>query len=513
MSIRTINRRETLVRLSDLLDRVQPDHPVWVSLSGQRIRAADLQDWLRSARAIALSFRRKKVAILAANDLELGTLLLLFDGVASEMAILPTGQDERTLQAIVIESKIDSVVTIGGEITVPGCDVVTLDIPPVGTFLRSDRCIPMDVRPQSRSTASAFQTHGVGGTTTRSVCVEDRAPAGGGSVDGQMNEVLPTRWILPTSGTTGRPKLVSHTLASLSRSVKSDLERGKEFVWGSLYSLGSFAGLQVFLQSLFGGSTIILSNDSTTLTDRIAAFCDLKCNALSATPTMWRMILMTGAANSLDLKRITLGGEICDQPILDQLRKLFPTARVTHIYASTEAGVGFAVRDGMEGFPAHFLSEPPDGIQLRRSEAGTLLVKPAKLEQSYSDPQRELAGSDGFIDTEDMIERRGDRFHFAGRASGMINVGGRKVHPHDVERALLKHPAVSMARVSAKRNPFTGSIVESEVVLAEGAELDPVDAPSILVRFCRESLEPYKVPAIVSLVDSIEISATGKIKR
>ena len=78
-------------------------------------------------------------------------------------------------------------------------------------------------------------------------------------------------------------------------------------------------------------------------------------NAMSATPTLWRKILMSDASRSLALRSITLGGEIADQQVLSTLASTYPSARIRHIYASTEAGTGFSVTDGKAGFPVSFL--------------------------------------------------------------------------------------------------------------------------------------------------------------
>ena len=79
-----------------------------------------------------------------------------------------------------------------------------------------------------------------------------------------------------------------------------------------------------------------------------------------------------------------------------------------------------------------------------------------------------LADEDGFVDTGDIVERRGDRLYFVGRRSGVINVGGAKVHPEEVEAALNAHAAVRASRVFARKSPITGALVFAEVVLRDG---------------------------------------------
>ena len=117
------------------------------------------------------------------------------------------------------------------------------------------------------------------------------------------------------------------------------------------------------------------------------------------------------------------------------------------------------------------------------------------------------------IDTGDVVRRQGDRFVFVGRAGGVINVGGRKVHPNEVESVLLSCPGVQLARVFARRSPLTGCLVEAEVVTDSlmGEHSEGLEAEAIA--FCRQHLEPYKIPAIVRVVDSLQLTPSGKVVR
>src|SRR5204863_2226858 len=81
-----------------------------------------------------------------------------------------------------------------------------------------------------------------------------------------------------------------------------------------------------------------------------------------------------------------------------------------------------------------------------------------------------LVDADGFVDTGDVVERRGDRYHFVGRRGGIINVGGLKVHPEEVEAVINAHPHVRMSRVRTRKNPITGALVVADLVLNGGGE-------------------------------------------
>ncbi len=317
-----------------------------------------------------------------------------------------------------------------------------------------------------------------------------------------------TAWIMTTSGTTSTPKLVRHSLSSLTRTARLDTDRGRGQVWGMVYDYTRFAGLQVVLQSLMSGACLALPPQDAELNAQLVFLGTQGVTHLSATPTMWRKILMCPQHKQMDLRQITLGGEIADDAVLASVARAWPDARVSHIFASTEAGVGFSVIDRKAGFPASYLTDPPSGIGLRIAE-GRLWVRNEQVGAQYLGDRDTLA-QDGWVDTGDMVEQREDRVHFKGRESGVINVGGNKVHPEEVERALLAHPHVQMARVYAKANPIMGALVMADVV-------PKADAPETLKQdlgaFLRARLEKHMVPASIRLLDGFEINAAGKIKR
>ncbi len=78
-----------------------------------------------------------------------------------------------------------------------------------------------------------------------------------------------------------------------------------------------------------------------------------------------------------------------------------------------------------------------------------------------------------FVDTGDMVELRGDRYHFVGRRGGIINIGGLKVHPEEIEAVINRHAEVRMSRARSRRSPITGSIVVADVILADGCDVEP----------------------------------------
>ncbi|WP_345852201.1 AMP-binding protein [Shewanella algae] len=319
-----------------------------------------------------------------------------------------------------------------------------------------------------------------------------------------------TGYILATSGTTGTPKLASYTLSSLTATAQKNIARGAEFIWGLSYDINRFAGLQVYLQVVVAGSTLVIPSKNETIDSLVQLYIDKRVNSVSATPSFWRKVLMVPSHKSVPLKRITLGGEISNQSILNALSNSFPNASIIHIYASTEAGVGFAVKDKREGFPIHFLTEDTDLACQLKVENCLLWIKSQHGCSNFVKGELEV-DLDGFINTGDLVEVNGERVLFLGRESGSINVGGNKVMPEKVEAVLESSPLVLMANVFAKKNPVLGALVSVEVVLTEqGEALSSKELKAELINYCRDKLEAFEIPAMFKRVDVIATNATGK---
>jgi non-ribosomal peptide synthetase component E (peptide arylation enzyme) len=178
---------------------------------------------------------------------------------------------------------------------------------------------------------------------------------------------------------------------------------------------------------------------------------------------------------------------------------------MVHIYASTEAGACFSVKDGLAGFPVAYTTNPPEGVDLRVTDDRLLWIRPSTHDQQYLNSDTNLFDADGFINTGDLVVKSGDRYYFVGRANGSINVGGDKVHPEEVEAALLTFSCVRQARVYAKNNAFLGAVVAADVV---------VDTANFsrdhLLKELARMLPPYKIPATLNIVSDLELSSAGK---
>jgi acyl-coenzyme A synthetase/AMP-(fatty) acid ligase len=324
-----------------------------------------------------------------------------------------------------------------------------------------------------------------------------------------------TEWVLLTSGTTGRPKLVAHTLSTLAGAIEEERAAAKGIVWSTFYDIRRYGGLQIFLRAALTGASLVLSSAQESTADFLARAGARGVTHISGTPSHWRRAAMSIAAGLISPVYIRLSGEIADQAILSHLRAIYPKAKIAHAFATTEAGVVFTVNDGLMGFPLNVLQNTPN-VELK-IENNSLLVRSKRTARCYlGDNSPVLKDADGFVNTGDVLEERRGRFYFAGRGDGVINVGGKKVHPEEVEAVINGHPEVQMSLVRTKKSAIVGAVVVADVVLKTNAQC-PADGTgelhSDILRMCREALDTYKVPASINFVRALPVAESGKLLR
>lgn len=311
-----------------------------------------------------------------------------------------------------------------------------------------------------------------------------------------LNEIV-TNWILYSSGTTGQPKAVSHTLSSLTQQIRDGKTDNKKLIWGLLYEPIRMAGVQVILNAYLRSETLMTCDTEDLLIDKFAFFANHGVTALSGTPTMFRILLQYQDLPKIDLVQITLGGEIADQKILDSLVKVFPKSRITHIYASTEIGFGFAVSDRRAGFPTEYLDSTKSKYRISIIEDELCIL----------DGSRTDAKGPDYIHTGDIVELKEDRVLFRGRNSGVVNIAGAKVWPEEIENFMRTHSLIQEVVVFGARSSQSGQILSAKVVVSPGL------TASEIRKWMRKHLPSYRVPAVIQLVDTLEITNNGKIGR
>jgi acyl-coenzyme A synthetase/AMP-(fatty) acid ligase len=413
-------------------------------------------------------FRGKSLLVWCKRQRTVVETLLQLDGIAARLVLCPADFALEHLAPIIAEAEIDAIVTDSTALAEQARDARPI------VFVEGEARYVLDP-------------------------AEDRSRT--------------TEWVLFTSGTSGRPKLVAHTLSSLSGPVGDFHGRAQGIVWSTFYDLRGYGGMQILLRALIGGASLVLSQAG----EPVAAFLE-RANSygvthISGTPSHWRRALMSAAAHRFAPRYVRLSGEIADQAILDRLAASFPQASVAHAFASTEAGLACEVKDGQAGFPAAVIDSKDARAELRVVE-GSLRIRSPRTASRYLGERGALKDADGFVDTADMLELRDGRYHFVGRREGVIDVGGQKVHPEEVEAVINRLPNVRMTRVRAQRNPLTGALVVADIVLEDSAADRPLEAiKSAIIAACRQALPAHKVPAMLRAVPSLEVGASGKLSR
>jgi acyl-CoA synthetase (AMP-forming)/AMP-acid ligase II len=414
----------------------------------------------------------RSVLVVARDQLSAAVALIEIDGIARRLVLCPPDMDTAHVGPIMARAEIDAVVS----------DLRPEDLgtPSTGIFIQyTAKAAPRtSARPAPRS----------------------------------------TEWVLFTSGTSGVPKMVLHTLSSLAGAIKHGGPLTGARVWSTFYDIRRYGGLQIFLRALLGGGSLVLSSAAESTAEFLARAGSHAVTHITGTPSHWRRALMSGAAHRIAPQYVRLSGEIADQAILDNLRVLYPHAIIAHAFASTEAGVGFEVEDGLAGIPASYFAPGDSGVQLK-VEHGSLRIRSARTALRYVGGHGEqLVDDDGYVDTGDILELRDRRYHFVGRRGGIINVGGLKVHPEEVEAVINRHPRVQMSLVKSRRNPVTGAVVVAEIVLkatsgANDANSESSSLKSEILKDCQRALAAHKVPAAIRIVSSLDVTPSGKVAR
>lgn len=327
----------------------------------------------------------------------------------------------------------------------------------------------------------------------------------------RVDPAMPQPLIVRTTGSTGKPKAVRHDWRVLARTV-SEVPAHAGERWLLAYGPQQFAGIQV-LQHVAAVHGTLVAPFPRQPADGAAAMLTDRVDSLSATPTYWRFLLAelrSRGVSAPPLTQITLGGEAAPDDLLDLLRRTFPQARITHVYASTEFGSVAAITDGRAGFPSERLWSEANPEATLKVVDGELWVRARAGMQGYLD------GADvddaEWRPTSDLVEATADRVFFRGRTTEVINVGGVKVSPLPVEERINELDGVAMVRVYGRPNPLTGAIVAAEV--APVADLDESGLADLRarIRTAVADLPSAWRPRSITFVPQIE-TLGGKLVR
>ncbi|AKJ11323.1 AMP-dependent synthetase [Streptomyces incarnatus] len=300
--------------------------------------------------------------------------------------------------------------------------------------------------------------------------------------------------VLFSSGTTGRSKA---SVLDFDKVLGRYGEAKKPSRILSFLSLDHIGGVNTLLHTLSQGGTVITVAERTP--DAVfRAIEEHRVEILPTTPTFLNMVLISAAHERFatgSLRLVTYGTEPMPLQTLHRLGKALPGVRLKQTYGLSELGIlptrsrgddTLWVKLGDSGFDHKII----DNVLWIRSEMAMLgyLNAPAPFDD------------EGYFNTQDVVEVDGDWVRILGRNSEIINVGGEKVYPSEVESVLLQLDNIAEATVSGRPSPVTGMVVKATVQLVEAE--DRRELTRRVREFCTARLEPYKVPALVEIAEA-----------
>ena len=300
--------------------------------------------------------------------------------------------------------------------------------------------------------------------------------------------------ILFTSGSTGKPKGVVHDFGRLLQKFQKPRPAMRTL---NFLLFDHWGGLNTLLHCLSNNSSVVLPENRTP--DHICQLLEQhQVELLPASPTFVNLLLLSRAYEGRDLsalRLITYGSEPMPGSTLAGLRKVFPNVELRQTYGLIELGV---LRAKSMSSDSLWVKVGGEGYDLRVVD-GILQIKADSAMLGYLNAPSPFT-DDGYFITGDRVEINGDYMRFLGRDSELINVGGQKVFPAEVEAVLLACDLVGEAVVYGQPNPITGKIVCADVQL-RGSH-DETEARRAIKKFCAQRLDPFKVPVKIRFVYS-----------
>jgi acyl-coenzyme A synthetase/AMP-(fatty) acid ligase len=309
--------------------------------------------------------------------------------------------------------------------------------------------------------------------------------------------------VMFTSGSSGKPKAVVHDFAKLLDKFR--VQRPAMITLNFLL-FDHWGGLNTLLHALSNLCLIVFPVRRTP-----ESVCELierhRIELLPATPSFLNLLLISGAHQRRDLsslKIISYGAEPMPASTLAGLNKTFPKVELRQTYGMIELGV---LRAKTRSVDSLWVKVGGDGYQLRVVD-GILQIKAESAMLGYINAPSPFT-ADGYLITGDLVEQDGEWLRILGRQSDIINVGGQKVYPSEVEAVLLEQANVVDSVVYGESHPLTGKIVCADILLANGTE--EASARKEIVKACRQRLQPYMVPMKIRFV--IGSLQTQRLKR
>jgi len=292
-----------------------------------------------------------------------------------------------------------------------------------------------------------------------------------------------------SSGSTGQPKGILH---DLERVASKFIKNRSPVVAIPFLMFDHFGGFNTILAITSSLGTVV-SVAERSVARICGAIQQYRVSLLPTTPSFLNLLMVARAHEAYDLaslRRITYGTEVMPQATLDRLSRALPGVVLQQTYGLSEVGVlssksrddgSLWMRIGGEGFQTKVV----DGILWIKSEYSMVgyLNAPSNFD------------AEGWFNTQDKVEVDGEYFRILGRVTDLINIGGQKVYPAEIEEVIMTVPNIVDVAVFAESNALLGQIIVARVALAEPETVDSLKSRIRVA--CKASLAAYKVPSKV----------------
>lgn len=297
-----------------------------------------------------------------------------------------------------------------------------------------------------------------------------------------------------SSGSTGEPKGILHDCECVMRKF---LRQRKGWRTILFLLMDHFGGFNTFLAAFaYGGVAVCVhERDPSAICGTIQSS---HATLLPTTPTFINLLIASRAYLSFDLssiKLITYGAEVMPSSTLSKLKTIFPNAALKQTYGLSEVGV---LRSKSENDESLWVKIGGDGFEVKIHEDILWIRSEANMVGYLNAPSP--FDADGWMCTGDQVEVDGDYMRIIGRKSEMINVGGQKVFPAEVEAILLEDKNVCEATVYGMKNPLMGHVVHAHVALFEQESVE--DLTNRMRKHCNSKLAKYKIPVKFIIITS-----------
>jgi acyl-CoA synthetase (AMP-forming)/AMP-acid ligase II len=323
-------------------------------------------------------------------------------------------------------------------------------------------------------------------------------------------KILNSGLILFSSGTTGVPKMMFHVFDNIFNVFRDNVKRQRQIRVLLFLMFDHIGGINTLLNFLKDGSTVIIPDNRSP--DYV---CDLifkyGINVLPTTPTFLNLILLddNDLKNRLkSLKLITYGTERMHQSLLLKIKHLLPHVKLLQTFGTSETGI---LKTSSKASDSLYFKIEDDRYEYKIINS-ILFIKSNLNISGYLNSSNEKFDRDGWYNTGDMVSIDEEGFiKIIGRVNEVINVGGLKVLPEEVELVLLDFQSVADCLVYGKLNSITGNVVCAKIVLHKDFKhFDEIELKSKIKSFCRLKLDKYKIPTKIEFVDQLEFSPRFK---